>query len=110
MWLRYKLLLVPVVVIFLGGISLLSEKPVKFVNITCSKGLPYPLPQTPKTEFTKSNWSNKASISNPAFLCVITNITINRPSVFTILVKERKIFYSSNYFNDCQGRSPPYFS
>ena len=110
MWLRYKLLLVPLVVIFLGGLSLWCEKPVKVEEITCSKGFPLPLPQVPKTELTKSNWSNKASISNPVFLCIITNIEINRHSTFAILVNEEEIFYSSNFFNDCQGRSPPFFS
>jgi len=110
MWQRYKLLIVTLVIIFIGGFSLLSEKPAKVEKIDCGKGFPLPLKQTPKTELTKLTWSNKAYISNPAFLCVITNVTIHKPSVFTILVKEKEKSHSSNFFDNCQDRSPPYFS
>jgi hypothetical protein len=107
MWLRYKLLLVPLVVIFLGGLSVFCEKTVKLEQITFSKGLPFLPSQAPKTELTQSTWSNKASLSNTLFLCAVTNIKIIRPYVSNNLINEKELFYSSYFFNDCQGRSPP---
>ena len=110
MYSKYKILILPLVVLLFAGSTLFYEKTYKEEKTTLSKAYPFPDKQESKTEWTKPNWSNKISKTISTFICSLTKNKIERPTVFTILCNEHNIFYTSNYFQQHNGRAPPKFS
>ena len=110
MYSKYKILILPLVVLLYAGSTLFYENPFKEEKTTLSKASPLPFKQESKTEWNKPNWSNKISKIISTLNCSFTANKIVRPTDFTILCNEYKIFYTSNYFNLHNGRAPPQFS
>jgi hypothetical protein len=104
---KYKILLLPLIVLLIAGSTLLYEKPFKEDKTTFSKAHPFPYEQESKTQWTKPSWSNNISKTFSAFICSLTKNKIERPTVFTIFINEHKIFYTSNYTYKHNGRAPP---
>jgi len=107
---KYKILILPLVILLIAGSNLFYEKPPKVEKTTFSKALPFPYKQESKTEWTKPNWSNKISKSISTFICSLIKNKIERPNVFTIIKNEQYIFYDVNPINKYTGRAPPSFS
>ena len=104
---RYKILILPLIVFCLAGLSLISEKPFKFEKTTVSKGFPLLPQKESKTELTKTSWSNKVLKSHPTFTCSLTSEQIYRPSLYLVTINVQEIFYSSNFLNKHNNRAPP---
>jgi len=110
MFSRYKILILPFVVLLFAGSTLFNDKPFKEEKTTFSKTIPFPYKQESKTQWTKPNWSNKIAKTFPTFICLLTKNKIERPAVFSKLFNEHKIFYTANYPHKHNGRAPPKFS
>jgi len=110
MYAKYKILILPLVVLLIAGSNLFYEKPLKVEKTTFSKAFPFPYKQESKTEWAKPNWSNKISKSISTFISSLIKNKIERPNVFTIIENEQHIFYDVNPINKYTGRAPPSFS
>ena len=107
---KYKILILPFLVLLLAGSTIFYEKPVREEKTTLSKAHPIPFKQESKTEWTKPTWSNKIAKTYSTFICSLTKNEIEGQAVFTILFSENKIFYSTKYIYRHDGRSPPKIS
>lgn len=110
MYTKYKILILPLVVLLIAGSNLFYEKPLNVEKTTFSKAFPFPYKQESKTEWTKPNWSNKISKSISTFICSLIKNKIERPNVFTISENDPHIFYDVNPINKYIGRAPPALS
>lgn len=104
---KYKILILPLLVLLFAGSTLFYEKPFKEERTTLSKAHPIPFKQESKTEWTKPTWSNKIAKTFSTFICSLTKNEIERQTVFTILFSENKIFYATKYIHPHDGRAPP---
>jgi hypothetical protein len=110
MYTKYKILILPLLVLLIAGSTLFYEKPFKEENTTFSKAHPFPYKQESKTEWVKPNYSNKIAKTFSTFICSLTENEIERQTVFTIFFSENNIFYSSDYTHQHNGRAPPKIS
>lgn len=107
---KYKILILPFLVLLLAGSSLFYEKPFKQEKTTLSKAHPIPFKEESKTQWIKPTWFNKIAKTYSTFICSLTKNVIERQAVFTILFSENKIFYTSKYIYQHDGRAPPKIS
>jgi hypothetical protein len=108
--LKYKILILPFLVLLLAGSTIFYEKPFKEEKTTLSKAYPVPFKPESKTEWTKPTWSNSIAKTYSTFICSLTKNEIERQIVFTILFSENNIFYSTKYIYRHDGRAPPTIS
>jgi len=110
MFTKYKIWILPLLVLLFASSTLFFEKPSKESNFTLSKANPFPYKKESKTEWTKPTWFNKISKTFSNFICLLTKNKIERTTDSTILCYDHRVFYTLNYFHLHNGRAPPKIS
>ena len=104
---KYKILILPILVLLMTGSTLFCSKSDDFAKTSFSKASKFPFKQVPKTEWTKQEWSNKVYKTFTSFICPLEKNKIERPEVFTIINIEQQLLFTSNSFYKYIGRAPP---